>query len=789
MAVTFTKPSELDAASTVTGTAAIIVDNGTTVEKATPRQIVDAGRPVSSEAQAVEGTDNQTTMTPLTVKQAIDADTSGAVAQAQAWAESDTAPGDPGTKSAKTWAGESGGYATAAAESAAKAELFDGPKFNTIADMALYEDAEDGDVATVLSAFNGGVEHFDWIAGSTLTADGALVVDGVGGQWVSKRTVYADDAEFQSDPRPDGFFDDGQIVHIAEKTSFALQKVSIGESRTTDGGAKWKVLPGIMGYIVEQFGVDGSASAADKAAWVVATDTAVADGVKLNGTAGATYLFNPTVNDRLNIAIGEGQSFTLDLHGATIKYADGMTYTAGKFWHMIHVVMRSIYGTTNSTAENVEIRNFTVDGNLRGQTAPEIGTVLAEQWAAVKVQVVGADGNRLKRCLIENYIQVDPIADSIQIGPSSADDFDLDGDGYFESATIGAVILNNGHAGKRNSVRAFISLGSGCGDIIIDGVTCDITDTSETNSIETEFSSIGEQFVNVKISNVYIDDIELGGKTGTEDQFNIELTNVTTLGFFLAGYANVKAADCRLRISLPNTQRIKNFYGSNVTFIHTVFDDGGVQDVYPLNMTAPEISSWKEVNCKHVIEGVLDAAANNALFKTGNEANADYGKNIYEFVQTEFDPLCPIAIDGYAGGIVKTNGCTMGGKTYAVQTGAAATFSGGWHSKGDDFTKVTGLSFRLLGNLDGAPAEIRIDGGAFPSLNYNVTGSFYKQLFKQSSRVLQSASAASGGGIVGDTIQLTDAAYTAAASTSPVMWRCVASHPTAATWVPILNKP
>jgi len=89
----------------------------------------------------------------------------------------------------------------AAEDSADKAELFDGPKFDTIALMALYADAEADDVATVLSAFNAGVEHFDWIAGSTLTADGALVVDGVGGQWVSKRTVYSDWEEMISDER------------------------------------------------------------------------------------------------------------------------------------------------------------------------------------------------------------------------------------------------------------------------------------------------------------------------------------------------------------------------------------------------------------------------------------------------------------------------------------------------------------------------------------------------------------------------------------------------------------
>jgi hypothetical protein len=266
MAVTFTKPSELDAATTVTGTAAIIVDNGTTVEKATPKQVVDAGRPVSSEAQAVAGTDNETTMTPLTVRQALDADTSGAVAKAQAWAESDTAPGDPGTKSAKTWAGESGGYATAAAASADKAELFDGPKFNTIALMALY-DAEDGDVATVLSAFNGGVEHFDWIEGGSLTADEALVVDGVGGQWVSKRTVYADWGEFDADPRDMT----GLTVLIQNVGSYDI--VASGGNLPGPNGSKRYARPLPWGgYSIKQFGAVGDGATIDTAAIQAAYD-------------------------------------------------------------------------------------------------------------------------------------------------------------------------------------------------------------------------------------------------------------------------------------------------------------------------------------------------------------------------------------------------------------------------------------------------------------------------------------------------------------------------------------
>jgi hypothetical protein len=121
----------------------------------------------------------------------------------------------------------------AAKDSADKAELFDGPKFDTIALMALYEDAEAGDVATVLSAFNAGVEHFDWIAGSTLTADGALVVDGVGGQWVSKRTVYADWAELDGDVRPIALNTTLTVYDIGD-----YKVVSSGQTLTTSGGLK-----------------------------------------------------------------------------------------------------------------------------------------------------------------------------------------------------------------------------------------------------------------------------------------------------------------------------------------------------------------------------------------------------------------------------------------------------------------------------------------------------------------------------------------------------------------------
>lgn len=106
MATSFIYPRDLPEADSVATDSSITIDNGTLVERATPKKVVDAGRPISSESQAVAGVDNTTSMTPLTTKQAIDATTSGNVALSRAWAESDTNPDpeDATSKSAKTWA-------------------------------------------------------------------------------------------------------------------------------------------------------------------------------------------------------------------------------------------------------------------------------------------------------------------------------------------------------------------------------------------------------------------------------------------------------------------------------------------------------------------------------------------------------------------------------------------------------------------------------------------------------------------------------------------------------------
>lgn len=67
------RPLDLPAAASVSTTDVLIVDKGSAVERATPAQVVDAAIPLASQAEAETGTDNEKRVTPLRVKQAIDA--------------------------------------------------------------------------------------------------------------------------------------------------------------------------------------------------------------------------------------------------------------------------------------------------------------------------------------------------------------------------------------------------------------------------------------------------------------------------------------------------------------------------------------------------------------------------------------------------------------------------------------------------------------------------------------------------------------------------------------------
>lgn len=110
-------------------------------------------------------------------------------------------------------------------------------EYATIADLALADDAIDGMTKAVVRGFNGEREYFTYVAGGTLpTSD--LVVDGVGGQWVSKRTVYADFAELDGDVRS---FYDGTALNVIAGDAYRV--VSIDQDITLSGGLGVNLVP------------------------------------------------------------------------------------------------------------------------------------------------------------------------------------------------------------------------------------------------------------------------------------------------------------------------------------------------------------------------------------------------------------------------------------------------------------------------------------------------------------------------------------------------------------------
>lgn len=108
------RPKDLPSAPSVPADVAIMLDNGSVVQKATPAQIADTARPYASKTDAETGTDNAKVMTALRVKQALDSQAIGKAMAAAVGVAGDasnmgTTPGtilsDNGT--AKGWFQES----------------------------------------------------------------------------------------------------------------------------------------------------------------------------------------------------------------------------------------------------------------------------------------------------------------------------------------------------------------------------------------------------------------------------------------------------------------------------------------------------------------------------------------------------------------------------------------------------------------------------------------------------------------------------------------------------------
>lgn len=248
MAIEFIRPKDLPAAAEVNPNDDLIVDNGASVGRATPKQIVDAGRPGATEQQAVAGTDNDVAMTPLTTAQAIAADGAGIKSDAQAALQgAQTAQGlaEDARDSAQGYASAAGGSASAAAGSASGA--------SSSASAAL---ASAGNAASSESA-------------ASQAASAAVTAQGLAEAWAESPTApgdpgtksaktWAEEAEASADRLPktpmdfgaigDGVADDTAAIRGANSNTFDTRLINkdYGLATTTIANATAITGPGTL---------------------------------------------------------------------------------------------------------------------------------------------------------------------------------------------------------------------------------------------------------------------------------------------------------------------------------------------------------------------------------------------------------------------------------------------------------------------------------------------------------------------------------------------------------------
>ena len=219
----------------------------------------------------------------------------------------------------------------------------------SIAEMALIGDLLDGQNCFVLDAG----ETFTYIAGSTLTADGALVVDAAGmgaGRLISTQKRFDTDADMLADFRT--FAAGTKLTAGGHSYEATAGTGSLG--RTNAGGQGFDVLPGADGaYNIWAFGVPSDGITDASAALEAVADFSASQG-------GLTFLFPPGeyIWDGRDLVFGDG--FTILGWGATLKLAAG-SYS-GNMYGVTNRVSTT-YNAGNTTHQRIRVFGLKIDGN------------------------------------------------------------------------------------------------------------------------------------------------------------------------------------------------------------------------------------------------------------------------------------------------------------------------------------------------------------------------------------------------------------------------------------------
>jgi hypothetical protein len=274
--------------------------------------------------------------------------------------------------------------AVAAQKSAIEAAQFDEPKFATFEQMAEYPNPVDGKSAVFLNGFNGEREGFEFKFGSTLPTS-AFVVNGVGGQWISRRKRYSGFVELMADTRGYEHLPEGAKTKIR---SFDFEVVGDDVSNAdfeNAAGVKFYAIPMFTGdFNVKQFGAPANGVDSDSLAFQRAANACLRNRTSFRHTDTGDDLL-PFSTGTPAILVPSGSYVIPEgIAAASLGYLNIKALGKPVIRGNLDDLRTSTFITAGSTTENGNLRYLNVEGiefiNFDGVVSANTTNLDSSRW-------------------------------------------------------------------------------------------------------------------------------------------------------------------------------------------------------------------------------------------------------------------------------------------------------------------------------------------------------------------------------------------------------------------------
>jgi hypothetical protein len=416
----------------------------------------------------------------------------------------------------------------------------------------------------------------------------------------------------------------------------------------------------------------------------------------------------------------------------------------------------------------LEICNLTIDSNARNNPTPAGDDWAFEHSADIFLNATASAPIGCVR--FANLYLLDAMADHLSVGNEEG-----------EGVTVGCAIFEQIVARRRTRPRADIIVYNGCELTLMSNL--------DVEQIEVEFNEPPLQRVHIYAQNVRTRILDLAGD-GPDDRIfffcgvNLEVTQQADLygmsatisnsrlrlheGGRIINIGDLRVTDCDLLLPFPQDQREV----VPVTLEHR--EDG-----------APRISF---VRCRFIVDAGPEVRAITGYAVASNSAVAAGGTALPEvvFEACEFDPRLEGCLSAYRAGIWRSRSCHFSCRGSAVRVTTSEGYLQHYTSDNDDFSGVQGAPFLIGSGETGTEnCKLVLCHALMPMRTqaFEIENSGWEDVVLESSRVLLvEGGAPRGGGIAGDRARLR----------RPVPgqvyeWVCIDSHPTEASWAPVVR--